>query len=704
MLFDIKRNFQQAGGGGGGTGDGKLPIGSIGSFGSFETSLNPRFGLFEVCAFAPCSPVLKYGSHTEFLCELMDNTDLGFPTKDRRQCGSASCGTRFLFGDVGAQGGVDENGDGSISSSERQPIRDAIRQAGVKHPIEGVGTPFFIGLHGNDDTLASWSAPDSSQLLPPKVVTTAACGLTLDLPDANADGELDPPTVDGPWSPGPPYNGMGPLNTIGPAFSVSDGSTTKFFAFYPNPDDPLFSGVVAGAQPIGGIATCEVTADCRTHFTPFDTCVDGLCRIGSCQSTDPCIPRWRGGRLLRATGTTVHPESFVTAGSQDVHEELRRALSGKLDENLDPGEIPNPGTPFSLPTFLVEDYEGTPGVWVFGRPQWGGPHGHEAANVYLMRANFVDGKLQAPQYFNHCEFSQSPQASCFEGATPVFQTRSAGTDVPVGAILNDEHPQMFFQWAVTKVNGIGPNGDPIYVMLYGGRPPPFAVTTESMNGLPAGSETFPQFSAELFADPYETGIHMRVSRHPWGPWSPASLVYNAQSPATPGYCDLMYWNPNDEEVPASLWAPNSFLNENEQTFCGRIASARGIPRDTLVRRNKLMRNRGPAGAFSQYDHGEEYGVGVVEDLTESAEPDGFENAAWIYWTMSTFVPYRVVMMRTAVTADALPSRLLTFQLARTDLGGIIYRQFLEGTRLGVGCTPNGCCVDGCPCFAGAGCP
>jgi hypothetical protein len=97
-----------------------------------------------------------------------------------------------------------------------------------------------------------------------------------------------------------------------------------------------------------------------------------------------------------------------------------------------------------------------------------------------------------------------------------------------------------------------------------------------------------------------------------------------------------------------------------------------------------MSFRGPNGFV---ELGAEYGPGIIDSLATpipATSPDG--PGAALYWIMSTWVPYRVVVMRTTVT----------FAERSTQVIGI-------PTTFNPDACLFGCCVMRCDCLAGL-CP
>lgn len=107
------------------------------------------------------------------------------------------------------------------------------------------------------------------------------------------------------------------------------------------------------------------------------------------------------------------------------------------------------------------------------------------------------------------------------------------------------------------------------------------------------------------------GIFMRVANHPWGPWSAPKMVWSAAS--STAYSTIMYHPTTNPSVA-----------------------------------DKDLSNPTP-GAIHPFrtaatDYGAEYGASILDTVSQ-----GYAGGAHLYWAMSTFNPYRVVVMHTQLT-------------------------------------------------------
>lgn len=128
-----------------------------------------------------------------------------------------------------------------------------------------------------------------------------------------------------------------------------------------------------------------------------------------------------------------------------------------------------------------------------------------------------------------------------------------------------------------------------WIMLYGGRPP----------GNP------------LFADDPKVGIYMRHASQPWGPWSAPRRIWSAV--ADGGHTSFMF---------------HPVKNPNAYDY--NLSSSTEIPAHPVPRN-------------SANDYGAEYGASIIDAMTWHDIASGKTH---IYWAMSTWNPYRVVLMHT----------------------------------------------------------
>lgn len=174
------------------------------------------------------------------------------------------------------------------------------------------------------------------------------------------------------------------------------------------------------------------------------------------------------------------------------------------------------------------------------------------------------------------------------GDQPIWSDDQAEA-VPV---IEDEEIGQVLQHSIAWVPSLNQ-----FVMLYGGRLP---------------------FPLTFFPNDPNAGIRLRTAPHPWGPWSDPQLMWNATTEGAYGGC------------------PNGILYPATDSGCAqtdpyRPGGLKMCPHPSLK---------------TNPDFGVEYGVNILSTFTKlGPEP----NSATIYWNISTWNPYRVVLMKTTLT-------------------------------------------------------
>jgi hypothetical protein len=142
-----------------------------------------------------------------------------------------------------------------------------------------------------------------------------------------------------------------------------------------------------------------------------------------------------------------------------------------------------------------------------------------------------------------------------------------------------------------------------WVMIYGGRLP---LWTRSR---------LPTLNPERAMDAY-AGIVLRTAVHPWGPWSSPVTVYNGNWRNVDGFCEIMFQSEAHRAVLAER-VGDAFV----ESSCDP-----GAP---------VQLAAGDAGA--------EYGSAILPRFVQDTEDE-----ATFQWLLSTWNPYRVVLMQTTI--------------------------------------------------------
>ncbi|MBK7579620.1 MAG: DUF4185 domain-containing protein [Myxococcales bacterium] len=235
---------------------------------------------------------------------------------------------------------------------------------------------------------------------------------------------------------------------------------------------------------------------------------------------------------------------------------------------------------------------------IVGHPSdLGTPHGRVELFFWKHAFEGAPGakKLSAPRFFSGCDDEPSvcdvPRFSSLESeAVPVYP----------------EDRLTVNQTSVIWLPSFGR-----FIMIYGGR-------------LPVWTRDFhPTVTEERALDPY-AGVYLRSARHPWGPWSNAVTLYNPYWSNVAGYCELMFLTAKQAEL----------LSERiEPSFPGASCDPSALVQQDLSRPD---------------DFGAEYGSAIVPRFIQ----DGSDEVTF-YWLMSTWNPYRVVVMRSVLSKSAV---------------------------------------------------
>ncbi len=228
-------------------------------------------------------------------------------------------------------------------------------------------------------------------------------------------------------------------------------------------------------------------------------------------------------------------------------------------------------------------------LYVWGRKRILG-HPDDIAQMQFWKHDVSPTKgFSVPEVFSGC--NDDPR-TCDE---PKFTS-----DAAKAVRLYDEDRLIVNQATVTYLPAFGR-----WVMLYGGRLPLFLWPR------------YPSLSEERVLDPY-VGIYLRTAPHPWGPWSSAITIYNPYWSTTSGYCEILF-QADEQTALLTERIGSDFVHEE----CDSSSEIQTDP------------------YRSHSDYGAEYGSAILPRFIEDA-PDH----ATLSWLMSTWNPYRVVVMRT----------------------------------------------------------
>jgi hypothetical protein len=319
-----------------------------------------------------------------------------------------------------------------------------------------------------------------------------------------------------------------------------------------------------------GYFTGEATVLCQPHRE--EVCPDGLQCQDDVFCVDPGSSAWptvgarAGTRLIAASRLGLAPQHFSLGYTFATNKFLNATsrVIGRLNKRR-PEE--NIYEPTASPRELL--------MW--GRPNFYAWPPDTTSDVYLLhhRLSTLDGPGTSinwqPRYFAGLDAIGNPVWT----SDQIFAT----------AVIAAEELESVLQFSVAWVAPIKR-----FVMLYSGRLP---------GVLPDN----------------QTGIYLRIAKHPWGPWSKPQLVWNAIDDGAYD-CDGIMYDPTD---------PVGSCTESDPYRPGAFNQC---PAQTPV---------------PNFDFGVEYGVNILDTFTK---PGIQLNSAVIYWNLSTWNPYRVVLMKT----------------------------------------------------------
>lgn len=288
----------------------------------------------------------------------------------------------------------------------------------------------------------------------------------------------------------------------------------------------------------------------------------------------------------------------------------------------------------------------------FGRPSFFASGGQQSLPFlfYVPLPESADQPLNfAPRFFAGYDPAGRPRFSDYEeDAQPIYGGQARLLQSAGEATLQFDRPEFDYvnQMSVSYVAPLGR-----WVMLYGGDLPTFMVADASGQRPP---QTYPQ--------PVPGAIHARFAVHPWG---------------SPQQEDGQGWTAPEAVLTRADAAPYLVCSEDPAvaaTMPGCLAS--GDPNSALDLVNTLTRYAGELtpDAFAEVTGqclegqltdavqdelsgnavGRLYGVNIIEPWTtplQSAE--GEVTGVELYWNVSTWNPYQVVLVKTELSAKRL---------------------------------------------------
>jgi hypothetical protein len=212
-------------------------------------------------------------------------------------------------------------------------------------------------------------------------------------------------------------------------------------------------------------------------------------------------------------------------------------------------------------------------------------------NPYLMYHPVHQGTLGEPLYFSGMSSTQPNWSQDGADAQPIYEETK---------LLNN-HTSLLFE----------PDLDGgTWLMLYGGHAQPALKSALGNFIRPVMDDIFYDQTA---------GVYLRWAKQPWGPWSEPITIFNPYLPGQGGYCETMYYT--------NAATPSSFQCPQEKQL------------------HNMALNREPDLGMAA-----EYGAALVPKANHVTE-----NALTLRWLISTWNPYRVIMLESTLDIQRSPT-------------------------------------------------
>jgi hypothetical protein len=421
--------------------------------------------------------------------------------------------------------------------------------------------------------------------------------------------------------------------------------------------DAAYSGKTLGScQPHPTLTSDSAPAFCMTN----DDCAMGsLCidlEQGYCLAKTPFTVE-RNGQQLSPTWYDEDPRRGMalnlylgTALWPDRPEDY--ATGFKFATNKFPNASARTVKHFNPENPAENDYAaGNETLLMWGRPTFSTTKGWQALMFLLYQplAGLVDsqGTIHwAPKYFAGYDAAGKPKWSDVEAdAQPVY-----GVDENLAM----QNGQLVWNWQQPEFDYVNQMSltfaAPLsrWVLFYGGDAPAFTVSDAA-----SGDKLQP-----VHAQAVPGAIYLRSAAHPWGRATQAANMAEAWSPARPVLTRMAaapYLACDEDSAPSSDCTPADHRKEPSDVLSTLGGLATELPFDDWVAASATC-IAGNAALDLQYSLGNDssghlYGVNVIESWTDDVTArvpglmDG-ERAVELYWNVSTWNPYQVVVMKT----------------------------------------------------------
>lgn len=361
----------------------------------------------------------------------------------------------------------------------------------------------------------------------------------------------------------------------------------------PCPQPPLFADTLPEAP-------CRLeSADCATRFEPHLVCLPLSEPAGLC--VDPTNSLW-----LTDQRTPRDPRTMVTLDHHVAVEDLGKRGEYHSVQRLTTRKLLNPSArtvaAFDPSDPARNDYRsGHDTLLVWGRPAFVSLDGTEAW-VYLLY-----NKLQP------LSSGLSPWRPFYYAGLSPEGTPAWNEDPSQAQPLYRGEFDLVAQFSMSWVEPLRK-----WVMLYSGDLPAFFTA--------GGVLAHPQ--------PVKGAVFLRHADHPWGAASDGSTASGGWS------------EPLAVVAPAQVAGFLACEGPGAERGCAQGDPYR--PGDFFLSRALDRDCRAPG---ERWDRGNLYGVNIIDVMTQPVEPSAGNCAAEIYWNVSTWNPYRVLLMKSRIELE-----------------------------------------------------